>query len=138
MKKQFFTKSGFISITLLAALQAAPAIVSADVSSNVSASSNYLFRGVTQTDGAAAVQGGLDYVMSMRRASTPVAGVPMSILVTAPAMSLIFMPDSPALWKNWVMTLGTFIGYTDLMVDGAPSPHQSDTTLRWLIDRLRS
>jgi uncharacterized protein (TIGR02001 family) len=27
----------------------------------VSASSNYLFRGVTQTDGAAAVQGGLDY-----------------------------------------------------------------------------
>ncbi|WP_417766303.1 hypothetical protein, partial [Spongiibacter tropicus] len=24
-------------------------------------------------------------------------------------------------------------GYTDLMVDGAPSPHQSDTTLRWLI-----
>ncbi|OPE05916.1 peptidase M23, partial [Pseudomonas aeruginosa] len=31
-----------------------------------------------------------------------------------------------------------FYGYTDLMVDGAPSPHQSDTTLRWLIDRLRS
>ncbi len=25
-------------------------------------------------------------------------------------------------------------GYTDLMVDGAPSPHQPDTTLRWLID----
>jgi len=61
MKKQFSAKSGFISITLLAAFQAAPAIVSADVSSNVSASSNYLFRGVTQTDGAAAVQGGLDY-----------------------------------------------------------------------------
>ena len=31
-----------------------------------------------------------------------------------------------------------FIGYTDLMVDGAPLPHQPDTTLRWLIDRLRS
>ena len=31
-----------------------------------------------------------------------------------------------------------YMGYTDLMVDGAPSPHQSDTTLRWLIDRLRS
>ena len=29
-------------------------------------------------------------------------------------------------------------GYTDLMVDGAPTPHQSDPTLRWLIDRLRS
>lgn len=31
-----------------------------------------------------------------------------------------------------------FNGYTDLMVDGAPSPHQPDTTLRWLIDRPRS
>ncbi len=29
-------------------------------------------------------------------------------------------------------------GYTDLMVDGAPSPHQPDTSLRWLIDRPRS
>ena len=29
-------------------------------------------------------------------------------------------------------------GYTDLMVDGASSPHQPDTTLRWLIDRPRS
>lgn len=35
--------------------------------------------------------------------------------------------------KGWVK-----IGYTDLMVDGAPSPHQPDTTLRWLIDRPRS
>lgn len=32
----------------------------------------------------------------------------------------------------------TFIGYTDLMVDGAPLPHQPDTIIRWLIDRLRS
>ena len=30
------------------------------------------------------------------------------------------------------------IGYTDLMVDGAPLPHQPDTIIRWLIDRLRS
>ncbi|ROZ80330.1 hypothetical protein EF096_18005 [Pseudomonas neustonica] len=36
------------------------------------------------------------------------------------------------------INIGDNIGYTDLMVDGAPSPHQSDTTLRWLIDRLRS
>ncbi|CAD5378802.1 exported hypothetical protein [Pseudomonas sp. OF001] len=34
--------------------------------------------------------------------------------------------------------VANIFGYTDLMVDGAPSPHQSDTTLRWLIDRLRS
>ena len=32
----------------------------------------------------------------------------------------------------------TNYGYTDLMVDGAPSPHQSDTTLRWLIDGVAS
>ncbi|AUA41982.1 hypothetical protein CWI33_16085 [Escherichia coli] len=30
------------------------------------------------------------------------------------------------------------IGYTDLMVDGAPLPHQPDTIIRWLIDRPRS
>ncbi|TPD88815.1 aromatic amino acid transporter, partial [Pantoea vagans] len=29
-------------------------------------------------------------------------------------------------------------GYPDLMVDGAPSPHQPYTTLRWLIDRPRN
>ena len=31
-----------------------------------------------------------------------------------------------------------YVGYTDLMVDGAPLPHQPDTIIRWLIDRLRS
>lgn len=31
-----------------------------------------------------------------------------------------------------------YFGYTDLMVDGAPLPHQPDTIIRWLIDRLRS
>lgn len=31
-----------------------------------------------------------------------------------------------------------FSGYTDLMVDGAPLPHQPDTIIRWLIDRPRS
>ena len=34
----------------------------------------------------------------------------------------------PKDFQQWIF------GYTDLMVDGAPSPHQSDTTLRWLID----
>ena len=33
---------------------------------------------------------------------------------------------------------GANLGYTDLMVDGAPLPHQPDTIIRWLIDRLRS
>ena len=45
--------------------------------------------------------------------------------------------DNPNLAAD-TQTAYANIGYTDLMVDGAPSPHQSDTTLRWLIDRLRS
>ncbi|APO80996.1 TPA: hypothetical protein ACHTCR_000268 [Pseudomonas putida] len=48
----------------------------------------------------------------------------------------------PGNHSNWLRGRdgeeGITNGYTDLMVDGAPSPHQSDTTLRWLIDRLRS
>ncbi|NNJ19101.1 hypothetical protein CSV86_030405 [Pseudomonas putida CSV86] len=40
--------------------------------------------------------------------------------------------------KDVLLSATYEFGYTDLMVDGAPSPHQSDTTLRWLIDRLRS
>lgn len=32
----------------------------------------------------------------------------------------------------------SLFGYTDLMVDGAPLPHQPDTIIRWLIDRPRS
>lgn len=46
-------------------------------------------------------------------------------------------PSSPAFRHGKSLGSGKN-GYTDLMVDGAPSPHQSDTTLRWLIDRLRS
>jgi len=61
MKKHNLKRRGLLGIGLLAALQATPSMVSAEVSANVSAASNYLFRGVTQTDGATAIQGGLDY-----------------------------------------------------------------------------
>ncbi len=37
-----------------------------------------------------------------------------------------------------LIMLALIVGYTDLMVDGAPLPHQPDTIIRWLIDRLRS
>ncbi|CAN0602481.1 unnamed protein product, partial [Ectocarpus sp. 12 AP-2014] len=40
---------------------AVPSVASAETTANVSVVSNYIFRGVTQTDGDAAVQGGLDY-----------------------------------------------------------------------------
>lgn len=37
-----------------------------------------------------------------------------------------------------LFALALDFGYTDLMVDGAPLPHQPDTIIRWLIDRPRS
>ncbi|WP_353629206.1 BPSL0761 family protein [Pseudomonas aeruginosa] len=40
--------------------------------------------------------------------------------------------------RNEEQAAGSIFGYTDLMVDGAPLPHQPDTIIRWLIDRLRS
>lgn len=40
---------------------AVPSVASAEVGAELSVVSNYLFRGVTQTDGAVAVQGGLEY-----------------------------------------------------------------------------
>lgn len=40
---------------------AVPSVASAEVGAELSVVSNYLFRGVTQTDGAVGVQGGLEY-----------------------------------------------------------------------------
>lgn len=40
---------------------AVPSVASAEITTELSVVSNYLFRGVTQTDGAVAVQGGLEY-----------------------------------------------------------------------------
>lgn len=61
MDKHIFRKSGMLGVSLFAALQAIPSIANAEVSTNLGVSSNYLFRGVTQTDNSTAVQGGLDY-----------------------------------------------------------------------------
>jgi len=52
-------KKTLLSITLLTALTSPASF--ADVTANVSASSNYYWRGVTQTNDAAAVSGGIDY-----------------------------------------------------------------------------
>lgn len=49
------------SIGLMVTLQMTSSLVSADVSTNIAVVSNYLFRGVTQTDGSPAVQGGIDF-----------------------------------------------------------------------------
>ena len=50
------------SKTLLAsALLASASVAQAELSANVAAVSNYFWRGVSQTDDKAAVQGGIDY-----------------------------------------------------------------------------
>ena len=59
MKKTLIATS-IASAVSLSALTL-PSVASAEVSANVGVVSNYFFRGVTQTDDAAAVQGGLDY-----------------------------------------------------------------------------
>ena len=61
MKRRISTKDCLLSVGLLVTLQAVPLIASAGVSANLGITSNYLFRGVTQTDGSTATQGGLDY-----------------------------------------------------------------------------
>ncbi len=51
-----------ISLTLIAIITSATSINSyAEVSANVAATSNYLWRGLEQTNGAAAISGGIDY-----------------------------------------------------------------------------
>ena len=55
-----------VSALALSALVGAPAIVMAEdsphsLSGNVSMTSDYLFRGISQTGGDGAIQGGLDY-----------------------------------------------------------------------------
>nr|MDJ0870709.1 TorF family putative porin [Gammaproteobacteria bacterium] len=57
-----------LAVSALGGLLAAPPMAGAvevlggDLSANIGVVSNYYFRGVTQTDDKAAVQGGLDWV----------------------------------------------------------------------------
>lgn len=50
-----------IAIAVGAAMLGVSSIASAEISANIGATSNYLWRGVTQTNDDAAVQGGVDY-----------------------------------------------------------------------------
>jgi uncharacterized protein (TIGR02001 family) len=51
----------FSRSVLASALLAATGVAQAEMSANIGVASNYYFRGVTQTDDAAAVSGGIDY-----------------------------------------------------------------------------
>lgn len=59
--KKFLTKSTRFGMGLMVTLQMTSSLVNAEMSTNIAVVSNYLFRGVTQTDGSAAVQGGIDF-----------------------------------------------------------------------------
>lgn len=54
-------KMNKLALACGAALLGAAAVAQADVSANIGATSDYMWRGVTQTGGAAAISGGLDY-----------------------------------------------------------------------------
>jgi uncharacterized protein (TIGR02001 family) len=51
----------FTKTMIAAALLGSATVAQAELSANVAAASNYLFRGITQTGDSAAVSGGLDY-----------------------------------------------------------------------------
>ena len=57
--RKSFTRAAVLAATLGAL--AAPAIAEGEFSGNVTLTSDYVFRGITQTDGAPMVQGGFDY-----------------------------------------------------------------------------
>ncbi len=51
----------FVKTVIATALIASVGVAQAEVTANVSAVSNYYFRGITQTDDGSAIQGGFDY-----------------------------------------------------------------------------
>lgn len=63
MKKSLTLKSLLVSmaITTSAAVTLMPVTAQAEFSANIAAASNYMWRGVTQTNNNAAVQGGIDF-----------------------------------------------------------------------------
>lgn len=58
MKKALLISMAIASSTAATLL---PTTVQAEFSANIAAASNYMWRGVTQTDNAAAIQGGIDF-----------------------------------------------------------------------------
>ena len=65
MKKSFIANNAFVAAVAVAVL-AAPAIASAaDVSYNVGVTSDYVFRGISQTDNGPALQAGVDATAGM-------------------------------------------------------------------------
>ncbi|MCH1920089.1 TorF family putative porin [Shewanella sp. A3A] len=54
-------KQKLLSLGVLAGLMLVAPMSQAEITGNIGGTSNYLWRGVTQTDDAAAIQGGIDY-----------------------------------------------------------------------------
>ena len=71
--RKSFTRAAVLAATLGAL--AAPAIAEGEFSGNVTLTSDYVFRGITQTDGAPMVQGGFDYANDAFYAGVRASGV---------------------------------------------------------------
>jgi uncharacterized protein (TIGR02001 family) len=54
-------KQNKLAVAVGAAVLGLSSVAQAEISANIGATSNYVFRGVTQTDNGAAIQGGIDY-----------------------------------------------------------------------------
>ena len=63
--KKFLLAATAVAAIALAGQASAHDLLGGTISYNVAATSDYVFRGVTQTDGDAAIQGGIDYSKGM-------------------------------------------------------------------------
>ena len=70
---RFFTRAALFAA--LAGLMATPAMAEGEFSGNVTLTSDYVFRGFTQTDGAPMIQGGFDYADDSFYVGTWASGV---------------------------------------------------------------
>ena len=61
MKRNAYNLTASVLTASLLGTLAVPSIAHAELSANIGAVSNYMFRGLTQTEGASAIQGGVDY-----------------------------------------------------------------------------
>ncbi len=63
--KKFLLAATAVAAIALAGSASAHDLLGGSISYNVAATSDYVFRGITQTDGDAAIQGGIDYSKGM-------------------------------------------------------------------------
>ncbi|MBU1668654.1 TorF family putative porin [bacterium] len=78
-----FTKLSLIAAVAVSAISTAAVATEVEVSSNAGAVSNYVWRGMTQTGNAAAIQGGIDFTYGGLYAGTWASNVDFGSAATA-------------------------------------------------------